>query len=85
LEESWRDLFILSLAQWDVPLDMHNILQCAGVKPEEYPTEKVAPLVSDTRYLRDLVYRFKHLDVDRTEYACLKAIALFRPGKTYVC
>ncbi len=81
MEESWRDLFLLSLAQWDVPLDVHNILECANMTQDSLPSEKMAAILSDIRYIRDLVTRFKELTVDRTEYACMKAVVLFRPGQ----
>lgn len=81
LEESWRDLFLLSLAQWEIPLDVHHILECANVSKDNLPSDKMAAVLSDIRYIRDLIMRFREMPVDRTEYACLKAIVLFRAGE----
>ena len=80
LEESWHDLLILSLAQWDVPLEVHHVLECANISQDSLASDKMAAILSDIRFIRDVLTRFKHLTVDRTEYACLKAIVLFRPG-----
>lgn len=71
---------MLSLAQWDVNLEVHSVLECANVNHDSLPTDKMAALLSDIRYIRDLGARFRSLSVDKTEYACLKAIVLFRPG-----
>lgn len=35
------------------------------------------------RYLQDVFMRIRKYDVDQTEFACLKAIVLFRPGLRY--
>ena len=74
----------MSLAQWEVPLEVHNILECANISQDSLPSEKMAAILSDIRYIRDLTSRFKQLSVDKTEYACLKAIVIFRPGKCTV-
>ncbi|XP_074662793.1 nuclear receptor subfamily 2 group E member 1-like [Tubulanus polymorphus] len=79
LEESWRDLFILSLAQWRVPLEVQSILDCANVSREHIGSEKMATFLSDIRYIKDVVSRLLQFNVDITEYACLKAIIIFRP------
>ena len=81
LEEAWRDLFLLSLAQWDIGLEVQTMLDCAGIKQDDIGKEKLSPMLNDIRNIRDLVNRFRQLKVDRTEFACLKAVALFRPGE----
>ena len=81
LEHSWRELFLLSLAQWDVPLDTQSLLDCAGVKYDQ-SDENLASTVDEINQLRATMERFRILAVDRTEYTCLKAIILFKPGST---
>ncbi|CAH1800202.1 unnamed protein product [Owenia fusiformis] len=78
LEETWCDLFLLNLAQWNVPIEVQNILECGCIKTESMSSEKMASILSDIRHIRDIVNRFRELRVDLAEYACLKAIALFR-------
>ena len=34
----------------------------------------------DVRYLHDMLHRYKSIMVDPAEFACMKAIILFRPG-----
>ncbi len=41
---------------------------------------KAAGVVSDMRLLQEITTRFRNLQVDPAEFACLKAIALFKPG-----
>ncbi len=50
---------------------------------DNLPSEKMAAILSDIRYIRDLVTRFKEIAVDRTEYACMKAVVLFRHGELF--
>lgn len=40
---------------------------------------------SDMRLLQELTTRFKVLQVDPAEFACHKAIVLFKPGKNRLC
>jgi len=37
--------------------------------------------VADLRVLTDILNRFKTIGVDPGEFACLKALSLFKPGK----
>ncbi|XP_013403453.1 nuclear receptor subfamily 2 group E member 1 [Lingula anatina] len=78
LGDTWKDLFILNLAQWNIPLEVHCILECAKLTPEEVSGDKMAVILSEIRYIRDIVERLKQQELDTTEYACLKAILLFR-------
>ena len=40
-----------------------------------------ASLVIEARQIRDIVTKLEGLKLDHTEYTCLKALALFKPGK----
>lgn len=42
-------------------------------------------MVSEIRALQETIAKFKILQVDTTEYVCLKGIVLFKTGKTAVC
>jgi nuclear receptor subfamily 2 group E protein 3 len=35
---------------------------------------------SDVRVLNDALTRFRNIGIDPAEFACLKALALFKPG-----
>lgn len=82
LEEGWSELFVLSSAQFSLPLDMGPLLSAAGLQVDRAPTEKIVAGMADIRLLQNIVTRFKRLQIDSTEYACLKAIVLFKPGKS---
>ncbi|XP_065051749.1 photoreceptor-specific nuclear receptor-like isoform X2 [Rhopilema esculentum] len=79
LEESWVDLFLLSLAQWDVEIDLHVMLKAAGIDKENRTTGEIMGAIADLNHLQNVVNKFKSLQLDSTEYACLKAISLFKP------
>lgn len=81
LEEGWSELFVLSSAQFSLPLDMGPLLSAAGLQVDRAPTDKIVAGMADIRLLQNIVARFKRLQIDSTEYACLKAIVLFKPGK----
>eukprot|EP00794_Sanderia_malayensis_P017449 gene17449-19194_t len=79
LEESWVELFLLSFAQWDVELDLHVMLRAAGIEKDTRTTNDVVAALSDLNHLQNIVNKFKSFHLDSTEYACLKAISLFKP------
>ncbi|RZB39545.1 photoreceptor-specific nuclear receptor-like, partial [Asbolus verrucosus] len=73
LEEAWSELFLLNAIQWCMPLDvsaspLFNINEHA----------KNGHSAADVRILADTLMRFKAIHVDPAEFACLKAIVLFR-------
>lgn len=53
-------------------------------KSVEVPHDQMTQIVTDMRFLQDVLHRLKSLRIDATEYACLKALSLFRPGKKIV-
>ncbi|XP_065813265.1 photoreceptor-specific nuclear receptor-like isoform X2 [Labrus bergylta] len=77
LEEAWSEMFLLCAIQWSLPLDSCPLLSL----PELSPTQqgKISLPTADHRILEDIFNRFKALAVDPTEFACLKAIVLFKP------
>ncbi|KAA0186360.1 Tailless [Hyalella azteca] len=70
LEESWSAMFLIGAAQSGLPVQ--EALQLAG---------EDARGAREYRLLLEVWQRFKLLQVDPTEYACLRAIVLFRPGR----
>ncbi|XP_036354491.1 photoreceptor-specific nuclear receptor-like [Octopus sinensis] len=79
LEESWCELFILSVAQWSLPIDTNSLLSANSWSMDSHHTEKIAFMMSQLQFMQDIIARCNELHVDATEYACLKAIILFRP------
>ena len=84
LEEGWSELFVLSAAQFSLPVDMGPLLSAAGLQVDKAPTDKIVAGMADIRLLQNVVARFKRVQIDSTEYACLKAIVLFKPGKRFL-
>ncbi|XP_029211621.2 nuclear receptor subfamily 2 group E member 1-like [Acropora millepora] len=81
LEEGWSELFILSIAQWNLPVEISTLMAAAGVSPQ--PSESVERVIcgmAEIKALKNIVERFRAADIDQTEYACLKAVVLFKPG-----
>ncbi|KAL2093248.1 hypothetical protein ACEWY4_010560 [Coilia grayii] len=78
LEEAWSELFLLCAIQWSLPLDACPLLSLPDMSPT-HQQGKTSPSASDLRVLQELFTRFKGLAVDPTEFACLKAIILFKP------
>lgn len=79
LEEAWSELFLLCAVQWSLPLDSCPLLSlpdlCPGVQGKASYTSL------DLRLLQEVFSHFKGLAVDPTEFACLKAVVLFKPGE----
>ncbi|KAK0071356.1 hypothetical protein PV325_011753, partial [Microctonus aethiopoides] len=79
LEESWSELFVLTAAQWNFSVDESILVSII------LPAERKQILVEELRRLRELLARFAILRVDHSEYACLKAIALFKGESRGLC
>lgn len=77
LEEAWSELFLLCAIQWSMPLESCPLLAI----PEPSPG-KLLPAAVDVRALQETLGRFKALAVDPTEFACMKAVVLFKPGES---
>jgi len=75
LEESWSELFVLTAAQWSFPVDESTLV------PTDVPMERREVLLDKARRLRELLAKCAALRVDHSEYACLKAIVLFKAGE----
>ncbi|KAH9500942.1 Photoreceptor-specific nuclear receptor [Bulinus truncatus] len=76
LEEAWSELFLLCAIQWSMPMEACPLFAI----PDHLPlmtNSKVSPF-SDMRILQDVMTRFKSVQVDPAEFACLKAIVLFK-------
>lgn len=81
LEESWAELFLLNAIQWCMPIDPSS---CALFSVNEHSNNingtgiTKQELSADIRVLNDTLCRFKSVLVDPAEFACLKAVVLFR-------
>ncbi|XP_047453214.1 photoreceptor-specific nuclear receptor [Mugil cephalus] len=77
LEESWSEMFLLCAIQWFMPMKSCPLLSLPDLSPKEQ--NKSGPPTADLQILEEVFSRFKALAVDPTEFACLKAIVLFKP------
>ena len=61
-----------------------QLMSAAGVGvSSEIQTDELNDVTTQLRTMRQLISRLTSLNVDPTEYACLKAIVLFKPGNLY--
>nr|XP_003704913.2 PREDICTED: nuclear receptor subfamily 2 group F member 5-like [Megachile rotundata] len=79
LEESWSELFVLTAAQWNFPVEETTLV------PNDLLSERKEVLVDEVRRLRELLGKCALLRVDHSEYACLKAIVLFKGEARGLC
>lgn len=83
LEEAWNELFLLGAIQWSLPLD-----SCPLLAPPEATSggggsgsqSRLVLASAEMRFLQETISRFRALAVDPTEFACMKALVLFKPG-----
>ena len=68
LEESWRELFVLNSAQFALPVE----LAAQSIASEN------ESLLSELKNLQDAIQKFQAMNVDMTEFACLRAIILLK-------
>ncbi|XP_023131852.1 photoreceptor-specific nuclear receptor [Amphiprion ocellaris] len=77
LEEAWSEMFLLCAIQWSLPMDSCPLLSLPDLSPTQQA--KTSLPTADLQILEEVFSRFKALAVDPTEFACLKAIVLFKP------
>jgi hypothetical protein len=52
----------------------------AGLSADKSPSEGVIQMMTEIRALQEIIANFKALQVDPTEFACLKGIVIFKTG-----
>ena len=67
LAESWRELFVLSSAQFGLPVELSS----QSIAENE-------SLLAELKNLQDSIQKFQAMNVDSTEFACLRAILLLK-------
>ena len=80
MEETWSELFLLCAIQWSMPMENSPLLSAPEHAQNVSGGKAAALVLSDVRTLREVMARFKVIQVDPAEFACLKAIVLFKPG-----
>ncbi len=73
MEESWAELFLLCAIQWSMPIEKCPMFSSTNANEGSDHS-------SDVRVLNDALTRFRNIGIDPAEFACLKALALFKPG-----
>ena len=97
LEESWRELFVLGAAQFTLPIEAGTLMTALGLStnsssPGSSPfgisspvsSERQLGLLSEIKTFQETVAKFKQMNVDATEYACLRAVILFKTCKNHL-
>ncbi|XP_063834003.1 photoreceptor-specific nuclear receptor-like [Ostrinia nubilalis] len=74
LEEAWSELFLLNAIQWCLPLDA----ACAALFGSDQTDQENGINSAALRRLREVLARYRAVLVDPAEFACMKAIVLFK-------
>lgn len=72
----------MGAVQWNMPLEVAPLLAAAGMHVDNTPAEKIVATMADIRMLQEISARFRSLQVGEAEFACLKAVVLFKSGKS---
>ncbi|XP_055853074.1 protein tailless [Episyrphus balteatus] len=76
LEDSWKDLFIIGMAQCSIAMNVEQILH---TYESENPNKDIVRIVSsEMQVFRDVIHQFHLLKLDNDEYECLREIMLFK-------
>lgn len=81
-QESWKELFLLNLAQWTIPLDLTPILESPLIKERVLQDEATQV---EMKTIQEILCRFRQIAPDGSEVGCMKAIALFAPETAGLC
>ena len=99
LEESWRELFVLGAAQFTLPIEAGTLMTALGLSTSgssgaggsspfaigsPVSSERQLGLLSEIKTFQETVAKFKQMNVDATEYACLRAVILFKTCKLII-
>ncbi|XP_055711747.1 protein dissatisfaction isoform X2 [Phlebotomus papatasi] len=76
LQESWKELFLLNLAQWGVPFDLGALLESPHVR-DRLPQD--ATTLTEMKTMQEILCRFRQISPDPSEVGCMKAVILFSP------
>ncbi|XP_050303171.1 protein dissatisfaction isoform X2 [Anthonomus grandis grandis] len=82
LQESWKELFLLHLAQWSVPWDLSVLLGCSQAR-ERLPND--IHTATEIKTIQEIMCRFRQISPDGSECGCMKAILLFTPETAGLC
>lgn len=74
----WKELFVLNLGKCQSPLRLNDVLSNSNL--DGLP-EYQATFYEHVKALQTQIDTLKSLQIDAAEYACLKAMILFTPGK----
>lgn len=80
LEECWSELFLLNAIQWCIPLETNPLFNTSD-HLAAIPNGKASQIAADIRTLNEILQRYRLIAVDPAEFACMKAIVLFRAGE----
>lgn len=81
-QESWKELFLLNLAQWSVPWDLGALLESPHVR-ERVPHDALT--ASEMKTIQEILCRFRQIGPDGSEVGCMKAVILFAPETPALC
>ncbi|KAI5634274.1 zinc finger, c4 type (two domains) domain-containing protein [Phthorimaea operculella] len=74
IEEAWSELFLLNAIQWCLPLDA----ACTALFGSDQVDQENGSNSATLRRLREVLGRYRAVLVDPAEFACMKAIVLFK-------
>ncbi|KAL5232919.1 hypothetical protein ACI65C_000329 [Semiaphis heraclei] len=77
LQESWKELFLLHLAQWSIPWDLSPLLNSEKAR-ERLPADDTK-VNNEMKIIQEILARFRQLSPDGSECGCMKAVILFTP------
>ncbi|XP_041351288.1 nuclear receptor subfamily 2 group E member 1-like [Gigantopelta aegis] len=78
LSSSWKELFLLGVVQWGIPVDTRCISADARIKACGFGVSEESTVMTEVERLSETVSRIREMAIDSTEFTCLKAIVLFK-------
>lgn len=76
LEQTWRELFVLGAAQFLAPVDLTALVHSSGALARH--PDRAIGFLHEVRLFQETLTKFSQIRVDAHEYACMRAIVLFK-------
>ncbi|KAK2727934.1 protein dissatisfaction-like [Artemia franciscana] len=79
LENTWSELFLLTLSHWSAPWDLSPLLTARhSTIRHQLPDQLV--IQAELNTIQEFMARYRELAPDLSENGCLKALAVFKSG-----
>lgn len=88
IEKNWKDLFIVNLVQWMVPIhlisDKDILSTFERINRQQLDSQDQSECLENFKLIKEIVFKLINLNLDSNELDHFKILFLLRTGKTII-